>query len=540
MPGLIGRLNKDIGPVFDREAFAHQARTVAQRGAGPQGVRYAGPIAFAYFAGAELLNERPPLPYQDDSARFVVLFDGYPLGRPAQNIEALTQAAQTLLEGFHRNGIAATLAALPGSFALACMDWQRGELHLARSADGLYPLFWADLADAFCFASTLPATQSDGGDHLLQGDPATKPHDETALPAYRYGGFIPADRTLAAGIRQVSPGSIFTLRLQDWSQTEKPIPLLPAMPGSPWLDTLRHQLRQTIDIQDAIVLTGDGGIGGALLAALLHNMGARQVALLLPPKELKLNTLAIELCAKQFGYQTISVSHADLAKIKLTPEAPFLAANGTPTSLVWALWLKAAQDAGHTVVSALGFLERYLPNGLPIDMLLKPTPPAPSGFWVWLKGLFGTKPQTPAPQLVDRIETAQLAEAFARQFAHSKGIAGDAATPWPVDLALYTGPAAEVETRRPLDTWAQLQAQLSPDASLLYTIDTHTAQAAQLRVVAPYLAPAVWQAWLGTGTQAWLGTSPDAAFYQHFKQISQLPAAAGNWPQALEALSEKK
>jgi asparagine synthase (glutamine-hydrolysing) len=89
-------------------------------------------------------------------------------------------------------------------FAFALWDGEKGRLWLVRDRFGVKPLYYAEVAGAFCFASTLPALLTlPGIDRTI--DPEAL-HDALLLHAV-----VPAPRTILAGIRKVPPAHTMTV-----------------------------------------------------------------------------------------------------------------------------------------------------------------------------------------------------------------------------------------------------------------------------------------------------------------------------------------
>ena len=112
------------------------------------------------------------------------------------DFEAITEGAATW-------GIVATLQRIEGEIAGSLWDRERRELHLFRDHFGAKPLYWAETADCFLFASELRALRSmPGFDAEL---------DRNVVASYLRSRAVPAPYTIYRGARSMAPGTILTL-----------------------------------------------------------------------------------------------------------------------------------------------------------------------------------------------------------------------------------------------------------------------------------------------------------------------------------------
>jgi asparagine synthase (glutamine-hydrolysing) len=104
---------------------------------------------------------------------------------------------EVLLALYREHG-RAMLPKLNGMFAFAIHDARGDELFLARDRMGKKPLYYAELPGTFVFASELKAVLAH------PGVPATL--DPLALNEYLSFEYVPAPRSIIAGIRKLLPG----------------------------------------------------------------------------------------------------------------------------------------------------------------------------------------------------------------------------------------------------------------------------------------------------------------------------------------------
>src|SRR5207302_7815666 len=154
---------------------------------------------------------------------------------------------------------------LDGMFGLAVWDDQRRRLVLARDRAGEKPLFWSQVGDELRFASEIQA--------LLVFPDQPRRVDATAAELYAALGYVPAPRTMFAGIAKLEPGHV--LVAHDGGVTERCYWDAAAVAAGPSrLDvpaTLRATLLRAVErelMSDVPVgVFTSGGLDSSLLAA---------------------------------------------------------------------------------------------------------------------------------------------------------------------------------------------------------------------------------------------------------------------------------
>ena len=115
---------------------------------------------------------------------------------------------ETLLAGFERWGVGATLAKTVGMFAIALWDVQQRTLHLARDRFGEKPLYygWAGsgAGQAFVFGSELKALRAFPG--------FANPVCRQALSQYMRFMYVPAPRSIYQDIYKLEPGCLLSIK----------------------------------------------------------------------------------------------------------------------------------------------------------------------------------------------------------------------------------------------------------------------------------------------------------------------------------------
>lgn len=157
------------------------------------------------------LSEAGHQPMASASGRFTVVFNGelYNHLDLRRELEADVRwrghsDTETLLAGFERWGVPATIRRIAGMFAIAVWDAERAELTLARDRLGKKPLYLLRQGERLAFGSEL---------HAFREVPGFSPEvDPDALAAYLRFLYVPAPRSILRGVRKLRPGHLVTLR----------------------------------------------------------------------------------------------------------------------------------------------------------------------------------------------------------------------------------------------------------------------------------------------------------------------------------------
>jgi asparagine synthase (glutamine-hydrolysing) len=153
------------------------------------------------------LSDAAAQPMASPCGRWVIAFNGeiYNHAELRAGLEAAGESfasasdTEVLLRLLMRRGLDA-LDRLVGMFAFALWDRERRELLLARDRVGIKPLVWAALpGGGLAFASEIHALRAVPGVDLAL--------DSEALSEYLACLYVPAPRTIHAGIRKLPPGS---------------------------------------------------------------------------------------------------------------------------------------------------------------------------------------------------------------------------------------------------------------------------------------------------------------------------------------------
>ena len=150
-------------------------------------------------------------PMESRDGRYVVSYNGevYNHRELRAELEAAghtfrgTSDTETIVEGIAAWGVEATVARLIGMFAIAVWDRATGELHVIRDRLGIKPLYYGTFDGLSVFGSSLAA--------LRQHPDWSREIDRDALTEFLRLGYIPAPRSIHAGVCKLPPGCIVTL-----------------------------------------------------------------------------------------------------------------------------------------------------------------------------------------------------------------------------------------------------------------------------------------------------------------------------------------
>ncbi len=232
-------------------------------------------------------------PMRAASGRFVIVFNGevYNHLDLRRELDAGTTHAwrghsdtETLLAGFDRWGVKATLERAIGMFALALWDRQEHTLTLARDRLGEKPLYYGRQGGTLLFGSELKA---------LRAHPSFRaPIDRDAITLLLRHNYIPAPHCIYRGVAKLLPGTLATFggperepKFERYWSAAAAVTAARAAPftGGPTeaVDALEALLRDAIRRQMvADVPLGaflSGGIDSSTVVALMQAQSSRPV-----------------------------------------------------------------------------------------------------------------------------------------------------------------------------------------------------------------------------------------------------------------------
>ena len=210
MCGIAGIATWQSTQVLESTALRMIA-TLRHRGPDDQGIwgDAAAGIAIAHRRLSIIdLSPQGHQPMASASARFVVAYNGeiynYNEIRGELNAAGLAPAwrgqsdTEVLLAAFDAWGVEVTLKKLVGMFAIALWDRHARTLTLARDRMGEKPMYYGVIGGRFVFGSELKAVRA-GADGTLE-------IDRVALAQFMRFGYVPAPRSIHAGIFKLPAG----------------------------------------------------------------------------------------------------------------------------------------------------------------------------------------------------------------------------------------------------------------------------------------------------------------------------------------------
>ncbi|MGE3777339.1 MAG: asparagine synthase (glutamine-hydrolyzing), partial [Pirellulaceae bacterium] len=211
MCGIAGILRTDSDSPAPADVLSRMLQTIFHRGPDDEGVLLDGELAMGMrrLSIIDLAEGRQPM--FDESGRFGVIFNGeiYNYRELRQELagrghQLRTHSDTEVIVHLYEERGAECLEQLRGMFAFAIWDKQSRELFLARDRLGVKPLYYAEHDGALLFASEIKA--------LLQYPTLRPGMDLQALSDYLALKYVPAPRTLFAGIRSLPPGTFLRMR----------------------------------------------------------------------------------------------------------------------------------------------------------------------------------------------------------------------------------------------------------------------------------------------------------------------------------------
>jgi asparagine synthase (glutamine-hydrolysing) len=209
MCGICGSYGYTSGAPADAGVLHAMLAAIAHRGPDDEGALLAGPLALGVrrLSIIDLAGGRQPVASED--GRVVVVFNGE-IYNYRELRERLLRRGHRLASCCDTEVIAhlyeelgpACVEELRGMFAFALWDAAQGRLILARDRLGIKPLYYTTAGGTLVFGSEIKT--------LLQHPAVSARIDLDALGAFVALKYVPAPRTLFAGVAALPPGSILT------------------------------------------------------------------------------------------------------------------------------------------------------------------------------------------------------------------------------------------------------------------------------------------------------------------------------------------
>ncbi|MBC8737349.1 asparagine synthase (glutamine-hydrolyzing) [Paraburkholderia sp. UCT31] len=226
MCGFVGFIDPKQKITNPQTVLREASARIARRGPDGEAFWNEGPVHMAHRRLAiRDLSAAGTQPMTSANGRFVLVFNGEIYncdslrGAPALRDVAWrgTSDTEILLEHTVAYGLAATLEASRGMFAVALWDKQLKTLTLARDRMGEKPLYLGYTAGALVFSSELK---------VLRAFPGRPELNQDALALYLRYGYIPAPYTAFERFQKLMPGTTVSLTLEDITQQrfKEPVP----------------------------------------------------------------------------------------------------------------------------------------------------------------------------------------------------------------------------------------------------------------------------------------------------------------------------
>jgi asparagine synthase (glutamine-hydrolysing) len=213
-----------VAGFVDRRCQTNHARLTARASAMADALAHRGPDGSGTWAeaqhGVALGHRRLAIidlspaghqPMHSRDGRYVVSYNGEVYNHLDLRAELATAGhsfvgtsdTETIVEAIAAWGLRETVQRLIGMFAIALWDRGRQELHLVRDRMGIKPLYHGTFGALTVFGSSLAALRRHPG--------WAQEIDRSALTELLRVGYIPAPRSIYAGIRKVPPGAVVTV-----------------------------------------------------------------------------------------------------------------------------------------------------------------------------------------------------------------------------------------------------------------------------------------------------------------------------------------
>jgi len=234
------------------------------------------------------LSEQAQQPMVDNTLGLTIVFNGaiYNYKNLKLELEKLGYSffssgdTEVILKAYHAWGDAC-VKRFNGMFAFVMVQRDNGRVFAARDRLGIKPLYYVKSADAFRFASTLPAVVG-GGDVDTDIDPV-------ALNYYMtFHSIVPAPRTILRGVKKLPPASTLTIDANGQMDIQ-PYWDLSFLPGyeekkfsfEDWeflvLESLRDSVQRRLVADVPMGLLLSGGLDSSLIVGLLSEMGQQNI-----------------------------------------------------------------------------------------------------------------------------------------------------------------------------------------------------------------------------------------------------------------------
>jgi len=212
MCGIVGKLNHDAAAPVDPELLRRMADTIRHRGPDDDGVFTDGPVGLASRRLAIIdLSAQGHMPMSNEDGSLWIVFNGEIYNFQALREELIARGhrfrsrtdSEVVVHLYEAYGIDC-VQRLRGMFAFAIWDRRTRALVLARDRLGKKPLFYAETAAGFVFASEPKA--------MLADPSVPREPDRVALHYYLTYQYVPSPYSAFRGFKKLPPAHTLVVR----------------------------------------------------------------------------------------------------------------------------------------------------------------------------------------------------------------------------------------------------------------------------------------------------------------------------------------
>ncbi|MGH9405108.1 MAG: asparagine synthase (glutamine-hydrolyzing) [Terriglobia bacterium] len=299
--GICGIFNASFRPEESIEAIDRMSARLVHRGPDSQGKFERPGLALAVRRLSIIDLEHGDQPLSNEAGDVTVIFNGEiynhrELRQRLRGHQLRTQSDGEVIAHLYEERQENFVDELNGMFAIALWDEARRQLVLARDRAGEKPLYYWRCGETLVFASEIKA--------ILDYPGVSREIDRDAVLQYLFYGYVPAPRSIFAGIRKLPAGSRMIVdsagaRLEPYWQLKNFLrPRCAAAYRRPdedgVVDELRRRLREAAvsrlvsDVPLGVFLSG--GVDSSTLVALMSELAPGQV-----------NTFSVSFSQKAFN-----------------------------------------------------------------------------------------------------------------------------------------------------------------------------------------------------------------------------------------------
>jgi asparagine synthase (glutamine-hydrolysing) len=323
MCGICGIAYRDPRRRPDVETLRQMAATIRHRGPDDEGVEVQGQVGLA-FRRLSIIDLSPaghqPMSNEDGSVWIVFNGEIYNFQALREELEPRHQFrsrtdTEVLLHLYEERG-ERMVDALEGMFAFAILDINLGLLLLARDPFGIKPLYYAMDDEQLVFGSEIKA--------ILSSGEVGRAIDLAALNDYFDFLWVPAPRSIFAGVRKLLPAHTMQIDLRSWQARFRRYwkPEYQPISGKTlddWSDEVEAELDRSVKAQ----MVADVPVGTFLSGGIdstLVSRGAAQ-STVDPVRTFTIDFANEQFSEREFALQVANAIRADATVRRTEPEA---------------------------------------------------------------------------------------------------------------------------------------------------------------------------------------------------------------------------